>query len=110
MRWIDVAGLDALPEGGVLGIEVEGTPVALVLDGGRLYALHDCCTHHEALLSDGYVEDGCLECPLHQGRFCLRTGAAVDGPVERPVVPTSPMGCPRCTNAPSATCRLRRCA
>jgi len=85
MRWIDVADLEALPEGGVLGVEAEGTPVALVRDGGRLYALHDCCTHHEALLSEGYVEDGCLECPLHQGRFCLQTGAAVDGPVELPV-------------------------
>jgi 3-phenylpropionate/trans-cinnamate dioxygenase ferredoxin subunit len=43
------------------------------------------CTHQYALLSEGYVEDGCIECPLHQGRFDLKTGAALGAPVTEPV-------------------------
>ena len=35
--------------------------------------------------SDGYVEDGCVECPLHQGTFDLRTGAPCKAPVTEPV-------------------------
>jgi 3-phenylpropionate/trans-cinnamate dioxygenase ferredoxin subunit len=33
------------------------------------------------LLSEGYVEDGCVECPLHQGRVDIRTGKAMCAPV-----------------------------
>jgi nitrite reductase/ring-hydroxylating ferredoxin subunit len=37
------------------------------------------------LLSDGFVEDGCIECPLHQGKFDVKTGAALCAPVTAPV-------------------------
>ena len=50
-----------------------------------LHAVHDICTHQYAHLSDGYVEDGCIECPLHQGRFNLTTGAAECAPVTEPI-------------------------
>jgi 3-phenylpropionate/trans-cinnamate dioxygenase ferredoxin component len=39
------------------------------------------CTHGKALLSEGFLEDGCIECPLHQGRFDVRTGKAMCAPV-----------------------------
>jgi len=55
--------------------------IALYLLDGEVHALHDVCTHQFALLSDGYMEDGCIECPLHQGRFDVRTGAALCAPV-----------------------------
>ena len=52
-----------------MGLVLKERPVALVRSGGEWHALHNICTHQFALLSDGYVEDGCIECPLHQGRF-----------------------------------------
>jgi anthranilate 1,2-dioxygenase ferredoxin subunit len=45
------------------------------------YALHDLCTHGAARLSDGFVENGCIECPLHQGLFDLASGAPRSAPV-----------------------------
>ena len=46
------------------------------LDG--TYALLDgICTHEQAALSDGYLDDCILECPKHNGRFDVRTGEAV---------------------------------
>ena len=38
------------------------------------------CTHATGLLADGWVEDGAIECPLHQARFDIRTGKALCEP------------------------------
>ncbi len=49
--------------------------------GGKFYATDDTCTHAFASLADGYVEDGCVECPLHAGLFEISTGKAQGVPV-----------------------------
>ncbi|MEP4198386.1 MAG: Rieske 2Fe-2S domain-containing protein [Aliishimia sp.] len=38
------------------------------------------CTHGAANLCDGYFNGTHIECPLHQGLFDARTGAAVASP------------------------------
>ncbi|MGN5477172.1 Rieske 2Fe-2S domain-containing protein [Cupriavidus basilensis] len=43
----------------------------------QYFVTDNVCTHRYALLSDGYLEDGCIECPLHQARFDIRTGQAM---------------------------------
>ena len=85
MGWHEVSGAQALGEEEAIGVLVRERPIALVRSGGKLYALHNVCTHQFALLSEGYVEDGCIECPLHQGRFDLETGEPKALPVNRPV-------------------------
>lgn len=50
------------------------------LDDG-VYALRDRCTHGNGRLSDGYVDQGLVECPLHAGCFDIRTGRARTAPV-----------------------------
>ncbi|MCH2394267.1 FAD-dependent oxidoreductase [Oceanibaculum sp.] len=81
MGWLRAASFDDLKEGGVIGVDVAGTAVALYLLDGVVYATHNICTHQFAFLSEGYVEDGCIECPLHQGQFDIRTGKAQCAPV-----------------------------
>ena len=39
------------------------------------------CTHEDERLDDGIVIDCVIECPLHQGRFDVRTGRALSAPV-----------------------------
>ena len=85
MGWHPVADADALGEDEALAVRVGEVPIALCRSGGAYHALHDVCTHQFALLSDGYVEDGCIECPLHQGRFELASGKALCAPVTEPV-------------------------
>jgi nitrite reductase/ring-hydroxylating ferredoxin subunit len=51
------------------------------LDDG-FYAISDICTHEFALLSEGFCEEGKIECPLHQACFDIRTGKALDEPAE----------------------------
>ena len=44
------------------------------------FAINDICTHEHTFLSDGVIEDGCVECPLHQALFDVRTGKALTAP------------------------------
>jgi len=81
MAWQRVASVDALRDGEVIGIDVEGTPVALYrIRHDEIRATDGMCTHAFALLADGWVEDGTIECPLHQGLFDIRTGKALGAP------------------------------
>ena len=85
MSWHEVAAADALGDDEAIGVKVGEVPMAIVRAGGMLHAVNNVCTHQYALLSDGYVEDGCIECPLHQGKFELTTGNAMCAPVTDPI-------------------------
>ena len=50
---------------------------------GVIYAIDNICTHGNACLSDGELEDCFIECPLHAGLVDLRTGEAVEAPITR---------------------------
>lgn len=45
-----------------------------------MFATDDICTHEFALLSEGWIDGGTIECPLHGGTFEIRTGKAVAPP------------------------------
>jgi nitrite reductase/ring-hydroxylating ferredoxin subunit len=84
-EWHRVAAEADLKPETPLGVRVGDLQIALVrLDDG-VYAINDVCTHEYALLSEGFCEDGKLECPLHQACFDIRTGAALNEPAEVPV-------------------------
>ena len=88
--WHAAASLSALKDDEPLGVEIAGHHVALYRVGSEFYATGNVCTHAEALLSDGML-DGCeIECPLHMGRFDIRTGEALTSPVEIDI-PTYPV-------------------
>ena len=88
---IRVASLADIPEGEGIAIDraVAGTDDDIALlrdDDGCVWALNDTCTHAEASLAEGWVEDGYVECPLHASRFCLKTGAVEGLPATRDTV------------------------
>ncbi len=74
IKWIKVAAVSDVPEGGTLAVEAGKELVCLYNLGGRIYATDDICTHEEASLADGFIEGDCIECPLHQARFHIPTG------------------------------------
>jgi apoptosis-inducing factor 3 len=77
MAWQKVGRMDALSDGDVIGVHVDGTTVALYRIGDAIYATDGMCTHAAGLLSEGWMVDGTIECPLHQARFDIRTGKAL---------------------------------
>jgi 3-phenylpropionate/trans-cinnamate dioxygenase ferredoxin subunit len=64
---------------------VAHVPVAVFNADGELFAIDDTCTHQDASLSEGWLEDCLVECPLHEACFDLRTGKPTGPPAKRPV-------------------------
>ena len=75
---------DILP-GAVVHVELAGRELALFNLEGAFFATDDRCTHMRARLSDGYVQDGVVECPLHFGKFDIRSGQALSPPCKLPI-------------------------
>ena len=66
-----------------LTIKAGDKEVGVYLINGQYYALEDVCPHAYALLSQGFVMDEEIECPLHAARFNITTGKCTAGPVGR---------------------------
>lgn len=80
MTWTPVCPSTDLPEGGAWPVFVEGNEICLYRVENELYATSDRCTHGNANLSGGSLEGHEIECPLHQGRFDIRSGAPTHAP------------------------------
>jgi 3-phenylpropionate/trans-cinnamate dioxygenase ferredoxin subunit len=76
-----VAKTTEIPENEAKRVILGDNQIALFNLEGEFYATDDICTHAYASLSEGYVEDGCVECPLHAGLFDIKTGKAMGVPV-----------------------------
>ncbi len=84
------AALDDIEPGDALVLPTDLTqteePISLFRDDdGTWFALDDTCSHGQASLADGWVEEGEVECPLHASRFCLKTGVPQCLPATEPV-------------------------
>jgi len=80
MAWHDVAPEDAFEPDVPKVVQLGEDRVAVFRLADGFYAISDICTHEYALLSDGFCEDGKVECPLHQACFDIRSGKALDEP------------------------------
>lgn len=85
MAWHLAARSSDLGEGQVLGTRIRDRKVALYRIKGAVYATNDICTHDLALLSDGYLDGDCIECPLHQALFHVPTGEVRSPPASDPI-------------------------
>jgi anthranilate 1,2-dioxygenase ferredoxin subunit len=84
-EWHVVGAFDDFTEGAPAAVVAGQKPIAVFRMGDEVFALHDLCTHGHARLSEGYVEDGCVECPLHQGLVDIRSGVPRCAPITEPV-------------------------
>jgi naphthalene 1,2-dioxygenase ferredoxin component len=78
--WVKAANRGDVTEGDVLGVLVGGHDIAIYDLDGDLFATDNVCTHAYARLSDGWLDRGEIECPLHAGRFDVKTGKAAAPP------------------------------
>jgi 3-phenylpropionate/trans-cinnamate dioxygenase ferredoxin component len=87
VTWVRLGSLAELPIDGGQRVELsDDEAVALVrTEDGGVYALVDCCTHEDYPLSEGFVEEGQVECVLHGSRFDLATGHPDVPPAVAPV-------------------------
>ncbi len=84
-EWIGAANETELWDGAGISVLVQGRDIALFRIGDAVYATDNLCTHGHARLCDGFVEGHEIECPLHQGRFDLRSGQPTCAPATEPI-------------------------
>jgi nitrite reductase/ring-hydroxylating ferredoxin subunit len=80
MRYVPVAKVADIKDDEALQVIVDGHPYALLWCEGQVRAVDDICTHEHAYLSEGFVEDCTIECPLHGSQFDARTGKVLSLP------------------------------
>ncbi len=74
-----------LPRGESFRLDIDPPVSVFHTDDGEVFAIDDTCTHQDASLADGWLEDCWVECPLHASKFNLKTGAVDAPPARRPV-------------------------
>lgn len=85
MALVSVCKTDEVAPGESLRVEIEGYPALAVFNvDNEYFVIDDTCTHGEASLCDGEIEDGQVECPWHNARFCIKTGKALTFPAVLP--------------------------
>ena len=82
MTFVEIAKAGELREGTMKRVDIGGRRILLANVAGRLYAVDDTCTHEEASLSTGVLKGELVKCPLHNSRFNVRTGEALEEPAE----------------------------
>jgi nitrite reductase/ring-hydroxylating ferredoxin subunit len=63
----------------------EDVPIAVFKLEDGFYAIDDTCSHDEASLSEGEIEDHEIECPMHGARFDITSGENLSFPAVVPV-------------------------
>ncbi|MGN6317087.1 non-heme iron oxygenase ferredoxin subunit [Trinickia sp.] len=80
-QWIKLIDVSAVPNEDVTAVNAAGRELAIYGVGGEVFATDNVCTHGHARLCDGFLEGHEIECPLHQGKFDVRTGKAMCEPL-----------------------------
>jgi len=82
--WRPAADASQLSQGRLTRVIVEDTPVLLLRDGDRVFAIHDRCSHRGCSLSQGELDGEEIVCACHGSRFDRRDGALRHGPATAP--------------------------
>lgn len=82
--WTPAMPDEDLREGEPACATVEGIPVLLVRQNGRIRALANTCCHRGGSLHKGELGDDTITCPLHASTFRLSDGSALGGPAAYP--------------------------
>ena len=80
-----VSGVSALDEGEMRAVQIEGLEILIARVEGCIYAVQGICSHAHGYLDEGDLEGFRLHCPLHEGSFDIRTGAALTAPATQPL-------------------------
>lgn len=71
---VRACAVDALKDGEMQPVTGTVDPIGIGRVGGDWFAFENNCTHEDFPLTEGIIEAGEIECPLHGARYCLKTG------------------------------------
>ena len=84
-NWVSVCARSALAAGEMTMEEVGDREIVLADVDGQVFAFDGICTHALGFLDQGELDGFEVLCPLHEGRFDIRTGAVVSGEPDEPI-------------------------
>lgn len=87
-EWVYITEQKNIPLREGRSISVDGEAIALFNLGEKVLAVDDRCPHRGGPLSDGILTGETIVCPLHYGKFCLRTGESESAAEPRSCVKT----------------------
>ena len=70
-----------LQEGKMKRVSVDGTPILLIKQPGKIFAIDNRCPHKACGFSNGTLDGLVIVCPCHDWRFNLETGEYEDDPL-----------------------------
>ena len=73
-EFVEVAGVNDIPEGTMKKFMVSKYPIILVRVKGRYYAFDEYCPHLGGDLFLGTLKETTLTCPIHHSQFDIRDG------------------------------------
>ena len=79
-EFVPVLDEKELEEGKMKRISVNGTPVLLIKQKGKIFAIDNRCPHQACSLSSGALDGLVIVCPCHDWRFDIRSGRFLDAP------------------------------
>ncbi|MGH1539820.1 MAG: Rieske 2Fe-2S domain-containing protein [Arenicella sp.] len=82
IKWHRACALEDIDEDDVIRVDFHNQTFAVYrTKNNQFYATEGLCTHEGVHLSKGLLIGNIIECPMHQGRFDIRNGAAKGAPV-----------------------------
>jgi naphthalene 1,2-dioxygenase ferredoxin component len=82
-QWTLVPKAAQLEVGAMTGLSSAGQHIIVYRTASGFCASARRCTHQGADLMRGYFDQDIIECPVHQGRFNVRSGAALSAPASK---------------------------
>lgn len=88
-EYYEVAGLDEIPPGERIFLEIGNEPIVVFNIAGELYAIADVCSHDDGPVGDGELQGYQIICPRHGAKFDVRSGEVLSLPavVDIPAYP-----------------------
>ena len=83
MDWLPICDVSEVNEDDPKSVEVNGKKIGIFQIEDAYFAVENVCPHAYALLTDGFIEDETVECPLHEAIFEIKSGKLLSGPADR---------------------------
>jgi nitrite reductase/ring-hydroxylating ferredoxin subunit/DMSO/TMAO reductase YedYZ heme-binding membrane subunit len=74
--YVDVCGVDEIPEKRARIATLAGERVAVFRYDGKISAISNVCQHQNGPLGEGRIIDGCVTCPWHGYQYLPESGAS----------------------------------
>jgi sulfoxide reductase heme-binding subunit YedZ len=74
--WVEVCGVDDIPDTRAVMACLSGERVAVFRNGDRLSAVSNVCQHQNGPLGEGKIVNSCIVCPWHGYEYVPETGAS----------------------------------